>query len=67
MHFNSDENTLYSKVAAGLIAEVLNDFFETISYNTIAKFVLVLAIFMILEIPYAQWKRFKMRRAKYVS
>jgi hypothetical protein len=65
MKFNSEENTLYSKAAAGPVAEILNDFFETISYNTIAKFVLVLALLMVLEIPYAQWNRLKMRKAKW--
>lgn len=65
MKFNSEENTLYSKAAAGLVAEILNDFFETISYNTIAKFVLILALLMVLEIPYAQWNRLKMRKAKW--
>lgn len=65
MNSNSESSTLYSKIAAGLVAEILNDFFETISYDTIAKFLLILAILMVLEIPYAQYKRLKMRKAKW--
>ena len=67
MKFDPSNNTLYFKITAGLLAEVMNDFFETLSYATMAKFVSVLLICMALEVPYVQWKRFKMKKAKWHS
>jgi len=61
MTYEQDQNTLYWKIAAGLVAEVLNDFFETLSYNTLGKFWAILIIFLTLEIPYAQYKRLSMK------
>ena len=64
MNFNPHDHNLYSKITAGMIAEIINDFFETISYNTIAKFLIILIICMVVEIPYAQFLRMKLRGFK---
>jgi hypothetical protein len=69
MSYEPGTNTFYYKVAAGMIAEAANDFLETLSYETIIKFAVICFIMMALEIPYAQWLRFRFRRSspKYVS
>jgi hypothetical protein len=61
MNFRPEDHNLYSKMTTGLIAEILNDFFETISYDTILKFLVIIVICMAIEIPYAQFTRLRMK------
>lgn len=55
------EFTLYTKIAAGYMGEVLNDFFESISYDTLVKFFSILLILLTVVIPYAQWVRLRQK------
>lgn len=50
MNFKAEDVNIYSKISAGLFAEILNDFFATLSYDTIVKFILIYAVCMIIRI-----------------
>ena len=61
MTFDPETHNMYSKITSGLVAEILNEFLETISYDTIIKFLVIMVICMAIEIPYAQYIRLKMK------
>lgn len=54
------------KMFVAIIGEVINDFFSAVGYESLGKFLIVVAVIMLLEVPIAQWRRMGMRRAKYV-
>ncbi|CAI2376192.1 unnamed protein product [Moneuplotes crassus] len=64
MNFETEKSSFYCKIAAGLLAEALNDFFEVLSYDTMVKFFLILGVFMLMGLPYAQYKRLAMKKLK---